>query len=104
MKTYQLLLACAISFAAGAAGEDNPIDNGKTVELAVEDAAPAFDDQNKPILNAEEKPLTLKREVTAARWTFIIGMDGKILYKNTKVNPALDSKQVAAFITDLQNK
>lgn len=40
----------------------------------------------------------LKRNVTAARWTFIIGMDGKILYKNTKVDPASDSKQVADFI------
>ena len=46
----------------------------------------------------------LKRNVTAARWTFIIGMDGKILYKNTKVNPAEDSKQVAAFIEKLPKK
>jgi thioredoxin-dependent peroxiredoxin len=49
-------------------------------------------------------PLMLKRAVTAARWTFIIGMDGKIAYKNTKVNPAEDSKQVAAFIEKLQQK
>jgi len=48
--------------------------------------------------------LELKREVTAARWTFIIGMDGKVLYKNTKVDPAADSKQVAAFIEALQKK
>ena len=60
------------------------------------------DDERKPILDEEGKPLTLKRGVTAARWTFIIGMDGKILYKNIKVNPALDSKQVVAFIKDLK--
>jgi peroxiredoxin Q/BCP len=46
----------------------------------------------------------LKREVTAARWTFIIGKDGKIIYKNTKVNPTEDAKQVAAFIESLQKK
>jgi thioredoxin-dependent peroxiredoxin len=48
--------------------------------------------------------LELKREVTASRWTFIIGLDGKIAYKNTKVNPAEDSKQVGAFIEKLQQK
>ena len=62
------------------------------------------DDQNKPMMDAEGKPLILKREVTDARWTFIIGMDGKILYKNTKVDPVVDSKQVAAFIEDLRKK
>jgi peroxiredoxin Q/BCP len=62
------------------------------------------DDEKKPILNEDGNPLVLKRGVTATRWTFIIGLDGKILYKNTKVNPALDSKQVAAFIKDLEKK
>jgi peroxiredoxin Q/BCP len=62
------------------------------------------DDERKPILDAEGKPLALKRGVTAARWTFIVGMDGKILYKNINVKPALDSKQVAAFIKDLEKK
>ncbi len=52
--------------------------------------------------DADGQPVVLKRDVTAARWTFIIGMDGKVLYKNTKVNPAEDSKQVAEFIEKLQ--
>ena len=56
------------------------------------------------IKDADGNPLLLKREVTASRWTFIIGMDGKIAYKNTKVNPAEDSKQVGAFIENLQKK
>src|SRR5205807_3345383 len=30
-------------------------------------------------------PVELKRGVTAARWTFVIGKDGKIIHKNTKV-------------------
>jgi len=53
---------------------------------------------------AEQLNFTLKREITAARWTFIIGLDGKILYKNTRVNPVDDSKQVAEFIDKLQQK
>jgi len=51
--------------------------------------------------DAAGNPITLKRAVTAARWTFIIGMDGNIIYKNTKVNPADDSKKVAEFIKGL---
>ncbi len=54
--------------------------------------------------DTEGQLVVLKRNVTAARWTFIIGMDGKILYKNTKVNPAEDSKQVAEFIEKLPKK
>jgi thioredoxin-dependent peroxiredoxin len=48
--------------------------------------------------------MTLKREATADRWTFIIGLDGKILYKNTKVDPVKDSKQVAAILEKLDKK
>ena len=54
--------------------------------------------------DADKKLLTLKREATTARWTFIIGLDGKVLYKNTKVNPVEDSKQVAAILEKLEKK
>jgi len=54
--------------------------------------------------DANGQPVVLKRTVTAARWTFIIGLDGKLLYKNTKVDPATDSKQVTEFIEKLQKK
>jgi WD40 repeat protein len=40
-----------------------------------------------------------ERAGTAARWTFVIGTDGTVAYKNTRVNPGLDAKAVAAFIT-----
>jgi peroxiredoxin Q/BCP len=36
----------------------------------------------------------IKQGVRAARWTFVIGKDGKVLYKNTKVNAAEDSKDI----------
>ena len=56
------------------------------------------------VKDADGKPVTLKRGVTAARWTFVIGKDGKIAYKNTRVNPAQDSKQVADLIEKLEKK
>ena len=59
---------------------------------------------NKPILDANGGQVVLKRSVSAARWTFIIGKDGTLLYKNTKVDPAQDSKQVGAFIEEVQKK
>jgi peroxiredoxin Q/BCP len=47
------------------------------------------------------KPVELKRGVTAARWTFVIGKDGKIAYKNDKVNAAEDSKQIIEAVEKL---
>jgi thioredoxin-dependent peroxiredoxin len=62
------------------------------------------DAMNKPILDDDGKPLVVKRDVTAARWTFIIGKDGTIVYKNTKVNPTEDTKQVTAFIEQMKKE
>jgi peroxiredoxin Q/BCP len=44
------------------------------------------------------KEVSLKRGGTAQRWTFVIGKDGKVLYKNTKVKPDEDSKQILAVL------
>ena len=52
----------------------------------------------------DKMKLEFKREVTTARWTFIIGLDGKIVYKNTKVDPVKDSQQVEAFLKGLERK
>jgi peroxiredoxin Q/BCP len=54
--------------------------------------------------DAEGKDIVIKRNVTAARWTFIIGKDGKVLYKNSRVDPVQDSKQIADFIDNLEKK
>jgi len=54
--------------------------------------------------DAAGKEVVLKRGVTAQRWTFVIGKDCKIIYKNTKVDPVQDSKQIAAFIEKLEKK
>jgi peroxiredoxin Q/BCP len=54
--------------------------------------------------DAEKKPLNFHRPVTLARWTFIIDLDGKIAYKNTKVDPVKDTEQVEAFLNKLDGK
>jgi thioredoxin-dependent peroxiredoxin len=54
--------------------------------------------------DADGKPIQITRAVTAARWTFVIGKDGKVAYKNTKVTPALDAKAITEFITKAEQK
>jgi thioredoxin-dependent peroxiredoxin len=46
----------------------------------------------------------LVRGVTEKRWTFIIGKDGKIIYKNESVNPEKDTEEVMDFIKNLASK
>jgi len=40
------------------------------------------------------KQIEVVRGVTIPRWTFVIGKDGTIIYKNPKVSPAQDSMQI----------
>ena len=40
----------------------------------------------------------LVRDITIKRWTFIVGKDGKIIYKNEAVNPEKDSEEILAFL------
>src|SRR5262245_6562547 len=54
--------------------------------------------------DADGQPIEIERAGTAQRWTFIIGKDGKIAYKNTKVVPALDAKKVTEFIAEADKK
>ncbi|MEQ9406754.1 MAG: peroxiredoxin [Fuerstiella sp.] len=42
----------------------------------------------------EGKPQKLVRGVTPRRWTFVIGLDGTIVNRNTDVEPASDGKSV----------
>ncbi len=51
--------------------------------------------------DADGQPVTVKRAVTASRWTFVIGKDGRVVYRNTQVDPVKDSKEVADLIDRL---
>jgi peroxiredoxin Q/BCP len=45
--------------------------------------------------------VTLTRGVTAARWIFIIDKEGKIVHKDTQVKAVESSKNVIAFLKNL---
>ena len=49
----------------------------------------------------EGNAVELTRGVTASRWTFVIGKDGKIAFKETDVNPAEDSKKIIGVVEKL---
>jgi thioredoxin-dependent peroxiredoxin len=48
--------------------------------------------------DVEGEEVTLTRDVTMARWTYIIGLDGRIAFKETEVDPEGDSARVIAHI------
>jgi peroxiredoxin Q/BCP len=50
------------------------------------------------------KTFEFERKGTAARWTFVVGKDGTIVYKNTKVVPANDAKKITEFIAEAEKK
>lgn len=50
----------------------------------------------------EGKDVVLKRGVTAKRWTFVVGKDGKIALKNTEVKAADDSKAILKLVAELK--
>jgi thioredoxin-dependent peroxiredoxin len=52
--------------------------------------------------DAEGNPVELIRGVTAKRWTFVIGKDGTIAYKNTNVDAAKDAKTIAEVVSKLE--
>ncbi|MBT3570241.1 MAG: peroxiredoxin [Opitutae bacterium] len=49
----------------------------------------------------DEKKVSLSRGVTSKRWTFVISKDGKVVYKNDKVNAAKDSEAVCSVLAKL---
>lgn len=47
------------------------------------------------------REIEMTREVTTARWTFIIGRDGRILYRDTQVNAEGDGEAVVEALERL---
>ena len=50
----------------------------------------------------DDKDEEFTRGVTIKRWTFVIGKDGKVAYKNSEVKAAEDSKAVLEVIGKLK--
>ncbi len=62
-----------------------------------------FDDKDQQIVRTVDgKDVVLARGGTAKRWTFLIGPDGKIALKNTKVQAAGDSQAILKKVQELQ--
>lgn len=66
-----------------------PFGKGATVK--------ARDAKNMPFMIAG-KQYEFERNGTAARWTYVVGPDGTVAYKNTKVTPAIDAKAIGDFL------
>ncbi len=49
----------------------------------------------------DDKEYTLSRNLTTARWTFVIDKSGKIVHKDTTVNAAADSEAVMQVLQKL---
>ncbi len=96
-KKAQKLNFTLLADEEGAIAKKYGVPFGKGASVKARDAT------GKP-LEVEGKPYEFERKGTAARWTFVIGKDGKIAYKNTRVTPADDAKKIAEFITKAEEK
>ncbi len=52
----------------------------------------------------DNKQITLARNVTAKRWTFVIDTQGNIVYKNSEVTAAEDASKVIEVLKSLSSK
>lgn len=50
------------------------------------------------------KEVTLARDLTTARWTFVIDQKGNVVYRDTQVDPVGDSERVIAAIRRIQGQ
>ncbi len=60
--------------------------------------------RGKEIVDSHLQAVAIPRCVTAARWTMIIGKDGRILNRKTDVSPVNDSQEVLEFFHKMAAK
>jgi thioredoxin-dependent peroxiredoxin len=56
----------------------------------------------KPLLTAEGQRIDLERPVTLARWTVVVGRDGKVASLRSVVNPVTDAEEVLTIVQALR--
>jgi peroxiredoxin Q/BCP len=71
-------------------------------EVAQKFGVPYTEGEKTVTATIDGKEELLVRTVTAKRWTFVVGKDGKIAMKNETVNAAEDSKAIAEFVKKLK--
>lgn len=89
-KLPQTLLADPEGKLAGALGV--PVAPGSKVRTRGPDGKPLMDERGKSVIVA--------RPSTLARWTFIVGSDGKVLARRENVNPLQDADEVLKLVTE----
>lgn len=52
----------------------------------------------KALLDAAGNSINISRAATFARWTYVVGSDGKILARRERVDPVKDAEEVLALI------
>lgn len=52
----------------------------------------------------DDEQVTLTRDVTTARWTFVIDKSGKIVYRDTEVKAADDAEKILSVVKELKSK
>ena len=62
------------------------------------------DAEGKSVVDSEGRAAKISRNFTATPWTFIIGKDGRILYRNAVVAPVKDSQEVLDVLRKLDPK
>jgi peroxiredoxin Q/BCP len=55
------------------------------------------------IKDADGKVSIYKRAATLANWTFVIGLDGKVIYKDMNADPTADSRKVYELLYRLNS-
>lgn len=74
------------------------------VPLRVGGKAMIADEDGQAIVDAEGRSVKVSRNVTAARWTFVINQEGRVIYRETEVSPVKDSQVVLEFVRQLRAK
>jgi thioredoxin-dependent peroxiredoxin len=55
----------------------------------------------KPLLDVNGQRIDLKRSITLARWTVVVGRDGKIASLRNVVNPVYDAEEIQKIVEGL---
>ena len=56
------------------------------------------DVNGREILNAAAQAMSIPRNVTGLRWTFVIDKSGRVIYRETNTSPAKDCQDVLEFL------
>lgn len=71
------------------------------VPLRIGGASVVKDAHGTEVIGKDGHSITIPRNFTSERWTFIVGKDGRVVYRETTISPVKDSQEVLEFICNL---